>query len=126
MTILMDTDACIEVIRGNPMPLAAYPKATFVVSWISGFEVLSGLRGQRGAKSEVRARAFLDASQMLAFDSASAAEAANVRISLEQVGRPMGAYDTLLAGHALALGLPILTRNTAEFGRVAGLRVLTW
>lgn len=126
MTILMDTDSCIEVIRGNPVPLAAYPDADFVVSWISGFEVLSGLRGQRSPKVEARARAFLEASHLLGFDAGSAAEAANVRISLEQVGRPIGAYDTLLAGHALSLGVPILTRNTAEFGRVPGLQVLTW
>lgn len=126
MTILMDTDSCIEIIRGNPVPLDAYPDATFVVSWISGFEVLSGLRGKRSPKSEARARAFLEASHLLGFDEGSAAEAANVRIILEQAGRPIGAYDTLLAGHALSLGVPILTRNTAEFGRVPGLQVLTW
>jgi tRNA(fMet)-specific endonuclease VapC len=40
--------------------------------------------------------------------------------------QPIGAYDALLAGHALALGTVFVTRNTREFGRAPGLGVEDW
>jgi tRNA(fMet)-specific endonuclease VapC len=123
---LLDTDACIEIIRGNPAPLEAWPEADFVISTVSRFEIQSGLRGRAGSKREQRAQAFLDAANTLDFNSEAADQAAALRIRLESEGQPIGAYDTLLAGHALALGLPVVTRNGKEFQRVPGLRLLSW
>jgi tRNA(fMet)-specific endonuclease VapC len=34
--------------------------------------------------------------------------------------------DTLIAAHALSLGLPLVTNNVGEYARVAGLRVEDW
>lgn len=126
MTILLDTDACIEIIRGNPAPLERFPEAIFWVSWISGFEILSGLRGRRGTKAEKRAKAFLAEANMIGFEAEAAHCAADVRIILEESGKRIGSYDTLLAGHALAHNIPLLTRNGAEFERVPRLQVLSW
>jgi tRNA(fMet)-specific endonuclease VapC len=124
--LLLDTDACIEVIRGNPEPIDQHPDAVIVISTVSRFEILSGLRRSRGGKRERRARAFVDAVETLHFDEAAADQSAAVRIYLENKGTPIGAYDLLLAGHALALGCPILTGNVHEFERVAGLEIATW
>jgi len=125
-SLLMDTDACIEIIRGNPAPLDCHPDHRCVISAVTRYELLSGLRRSRGGKREQRARAFLDAVETLDFDSAAAARAAAVRIDLEARGTPIGAYDTLLAGHALALDIPLLTGNECEFSRVKGLELKTW
>jgi tRNA(fMet)-specific endonuclease VapC len=38
----------------------------------------------------------------------------------------IGPYDILLAGHAIAAGLTLVTDNTGEFGRVVGLPVENW
>lgn len=38
----------------------------------------------------------------------------------------IGAYDVLLAGHAIAAGLTLVTDDTGEFGRVVGLSVENW
>lgn len=125
--ILLDTDACIEIIRGNPAPLGVYPEPTvYILSSISRFEILSGLRNQKSSKREKRARAFLDAVETCAFDGVAAEEAALVRIYLETKGLSIGAYDLMLAGHALALGVPLLTGNVREFERVPRLKVLSW
>ena len=62
----------------------------------------------------------------LPFDSAAAREAARIRAELESQGCPIGPYDVLLAGHALAAGLILVSANTAEFSRVAGLAVENW
>jgi tRNA(fMet)-specific endonuclease VapC len=62
----------------------------------------------------------------LPFDSAAAKQAARIRAELESQGCPIGPYDVLLAGHALAAGLILVFANTAEFSRVAGLAVENW
>ena len=49
-----------------------------------------------------------------------------LRADLERSGRPIGGNDLLIAAHALSLGLILVTHNTREFGRVAGLRVEDW
>lgn len=40
--------------------------------------------------------------------------------------QPIGPFDNLLAGHAIALNAVFVTHNTGEFRRVAGLRVEDW
>ena len=60
------------------------------------------------------------------FDIADAEEAARVRAFLEDQGTPIGPYDTLLAGHAISLGVTIVTANVKEFSRMPGLRVENW
>ena len=41
-------------------------------------------------------------------------------------GRPIGAYDVLIAGCGLARGLIVVTSNVGEFQRVSGLVVENW
>ena len=64
-----------------------------------------------------------------AFNEAAAHHAGFVRAYLARLkpnAQPIGAYDVLLAGHALALGAVLVTHNTAEFSRVPGLAVEDW
>lgn len=56
-----------------------------------------------------------------------AAEAtAKARAILKRRGRPIGAYDILIAGTALAHDLTVVTANFREFRQVEGLRVEDW
>jgi len=55
-----------------------------------------------------------------------ARKAGNVRAALEPVGRPIGAYDLLIAGQARRRGARLVTANGAEFGRVADLLWEDW
>ena len=64
--------------------------------------------------------------EVLPFDLAAAEQAAKVRAQLETQGTPIGPVDTLIAGIALSRNLTVVTRNTREFGRVAGLAVENW
>ncbi len=64
-----------------------------------------------------------------AFDAAAAHHAGFVRAFLANLkpnAQPIGGYDALLAGHALALGAVFVTHNTKEFSRVPGLNVEDW
>jgi len=60
------------------------------------------------------------------FGAAAAGLAGEVRATLARSGTPIGPYDTLIAGHALALGVSLVTRNPREFDRVDGLSVERW
>ena len=51
---------------------------------------------------------------------------ATIRTHLEKTGTPIGANDTLIAAHALALDCTLITDNETEFSRVPGLRVENW
>lgn len=64
--------------------------------------------------------------EFLSFNMSSAQEAAKVRAHLELKGTPIGPVGTMIAGIALANNLTVVTRNTREFERVAGLRVENW
>ncbi len=44
----------------------------------------------------------------------------------EKRGIPIGPLDTLIAAHALRLGVALVTNNTAEFSRVNGLTIEDW
>ncbi len=62
----------------------------------------------------------------LPFDDGAAAIAGRVRAQLAVTGTPIGPYDLQIAAIALAHGLTVVTHNTKEFKRVAGLQVEDW
>jgi tRNA(fMet)-specific endonuclease VapC len=49
-----------------------------------------------------------------------------VAAALARRGEPIGTFDTLLAAHALSLGLTVITNNTKHFSRVPGLALENW
>ncbi|MHB1292986.1 MAG: PIN domain-containing protein, partial [Sulfuricella sp.] len=51
---------------------------------------------------------------------------ADIRNKLERAGTPIGPNDLLIASHARALGLTLVTDNVREFSRVPGLAVENW
>jgi tRNA(fMet)-specific endonuclease VapC len=63
---------------------------------------------------------------VIPFDAEDARAAASIRADLEHKGTPIGPYDTLIAGQALARGLTVVTGNRREFERVEGLAVDDW
>ncbi len=49
-----------------------------------------------------------------------------IRASLEKRGQIIGAYDLLIAAHALSKNLILITNNTGEFSRIPGLSLQNW
>lgn len=64
--------------------------------------------------------------QPVPFDAPADDIYAEIRALLERAGTTTGAHDYLIAAHALALGLTLVTANTREFARVPNLRVENW
>jgi tRNA(fMet)-specific endonuclease VapC len=83
-------------------------------------------KSRNPARSAAIQRAFLNRDVSLPFDDVAAEQYAPVRAALESAGRPIGAYDLLIASIALAHGLTVVTHNVARFSRVPGLSVEDW
>jgi tRNA(fMet)-specific endonuclease VapC len=63
---------------------------------------------------------------LLAFEPEDAKVAGRVRAAMEAVGKPIGAYDLLIAGQALRHQVTLITANGKEFRRVKGLEWEDW
>jgi len=64
--------------------------------------------------------------EIAVFDTTAAAHFGQIRADLARLGKPIGPYDMMIAGHARSLGLVLITNNVKEFRRVSGLRVENW
>jgi len=63
---------------------------------------------------------------LLSFDEEDARVAGRIRATVEKIGRPIGAYDLLIAGQAIHHKLTLITANGKEFTRVKGLVCEDW
>ncbi len=134
MDYLLDTNACIALINGQPdrvrtrMQKATDAGARVLVSSIAVFELWYGV--DKSAKKEFnrkRLEKFLTGPILvLAFEDADARVAGSVRAALEAIGKPIGAYDLLMAGQALRHQVTLVTANVSEFSRVKGLAWQDW
>ena len=134
MDYLLDTNACIALINGQSAAVRArMQKATaagshVLASSIAVFELWYGV--SKSAKQEFnrkRLETFLAGPILvLPFEDADARVAGSARAALEAIGRPIGAYDLLIAGQALRHQLTLLTANVSEFSRLKGLHWQDW
>jgi tRNA(fMet)-specific endonuclease VapC len=125
---LLDSNAVIALMKGHSgflTRLRQHQPRDFGISAIVAHELFYGAyRGQRTAENLAR----VDALQfeVLDFDREDARQAGELRALLAAAGTPIGAYDVLIAGQALARDLTLVTHNTGEFQRVPGLRIEDW
>jgi tRNA(fMet)-specific endonuclease VapC len=131
---LLDTNACIALINGTPKEVrrrfqrAVTKEAIILVSSVVAFELWYGVgKSQRKESNAQRLEAFLAGPlEWTLFDEEDAREAGKLRAELEVAGKPIGAYDVLIAGQARRRGATLVTSNAGEFGRVAGLKWEDW
>jgi tRNA(fMet)-specific endonuclease VapC len=83
-------------------------------------------KSSRPAQNRMALIAFLSRIRVLPFDADAAREYGDIRQDLTQKGSLIGANDLLIAAHARALGLTLVTNNTREFERVERLTLENW
>ena len=131
MKYLLDTNTCIYLINGRHPELAKklsmISSTEVAVSSVVWFELMFGAaKSTKRSEVEQRLRTFARQIEILPLDASASEAAAVVRADLEESGKPIGSFDTLIAGHALALAATLVTHNTREFSRVRGLRMADW
>ena len=131
MILLLDTDTCIYVIRskapGVLRKFEDYAVGDIGVSSITVAELYSGVqKSQRPTQNGRALEQFLLPLTIAEFGQDAASAYGRVRAALEGDGAPIGPLDTLIAAHALSLGVTLVTNNVREFSRVPGLAVDNW
>jgi predicted nucleic acid-binding protein len=69
---------------------------------------------------------FLARVSCLPWDAAAATHFATIAVELHRVGTPMGTTDTMVAGHAIAVGAVLVAGNEDRFSHVGGLKTENW
>ncbi len=128
MKFLVDSNAVIALMKGNPGflgRLRQHQPPDFGIPAIVLHELFYGAcKGSRSAHNVARVEALQF--QTVEFDREDARQAGEIRAKLAADGTPVGPYDVLIAGQAVARALTLITLNTREFLRVPGLLVEDW
>jgi tRNA(fMet)-specific endonuclease VapC len=131
---LLDINACIALINDEPATIrvrlqkAIHAGSQVLVSSLAVFELWYGVtKSAREDFNRKRLEAFLSGPVLvLPFDDSDSRVAGEIRAALEAVGKPIGAYDVLIAGQALRHQLTLVTANVSEFSRVKDLKWQDW
>lgn len=129
MRYLLDANAIIALLNDVTSRAAKRVRRTkpgdVAISAIVAHELFYGaFKSQRTERNVtlVDALRFV----VLEFDKEDARQSGRVRALLAGKGTPIGPYDVLIAGQAIARDLTLVTHNTEEFRRVPGLRIEDW
>jgi tRNA(fMet)-specific endonuclease VapC len=125
----LDTNVVISLINRRASRLGEHVRShtleDIVISAIVLHELYFGsfASGRRDKNiSDVQSLRF----PILAFDAEDARQSGELRAALRMAGTPIGSYDILIAGQAVAKNLTLVTDNVREFNRVPGLTVENW
>jgi len=127
---MLDTNICIFTTKNKPPAVReAFERhhGQLCISTVTLMELFHGAEKSAFPERNLAVIEGLAARlEVLNYDSKAAAHTGQLRAELEKQGRPIGAYDLMIAGHARSQGLIVVTNNTSKFARVAGLRVEDW
>jgi tRNA(fMet)-specific endonuclease VapC len=126
---MLDTDTVSFALRGQgrvAARLLEHLPSQLRISSITLAELRFGAETRRSRRLHRLISTFIDSVAVVAFDERAADRFATVATSLARRGSPIGTLDTLMAAHALSLGLTFVTNNTQHFARVVGLKVENW
>ena len=125
---LPDTNVIIAwTARGDPAVTQsmALHRSSLVLSSIVFHELCFGAFNSQRVDRNLREIDALGI-PILDFERDDARAAGEIRATLRRRGTPIGPYDVLIAGQALARGMTLVTANQAEFSRVEGLILADW
>ena len=131
MIYLLDTNVCIHLLNEKHPTILQHIRrhspADIALCSVVKAELLCGARRSQRVDANLQLlKAFFAPLQSLPFDDACAEHYGQIHANLLALGTPIGPNDTLIAAIARAHDATLVTHNTDEFRRVAGLRVEDW
>lgn len=127
---MLDTNIASYIIRDASALLRArlkeIPEEAICLSSITQGEFIYGLSLKPEAtKLKKVVEMFLYRHEILPWDSDAARQYGVLRASLKQAGTPLSILDTMIAAHALANNVVLVTNDHA-FSRIQGLTLEDW
>ncbi len=130
LSYLLDASILSDLVRNPQGPVAAQiSKAgenNICTSIVVAAELRYGAAKSNSAKLAERIDLILSALEILPLETPADHYYASIRHHLARQGTPIGPNDLLIAAHALANDLTVVTANVREFSRVPGLKVENW
>jgi tRNA(fMet)-specific endonuclease VapC len=126
---MLDTDSVSFALRGQgrvASRILEHRPSEICISAITLGELRYGAARRNSSKLHELIDAFTANVAVMPFDEACAAHFGILASKLAERGSPIGEFDALIAAHAVALELTLVTNNVKHFARVAGLRVENW
>ena len=127
---LLDTNMVSDMVR-HPQGIVANRIAvigedTIATSIVVAAELRYGAAKAGSSRLADRIDQVLSAMEVLSLEPPADRHYAEIRLQLTRQGAPVGPNDLLIAAHALATGLVVVTANVREFSRIPGLGVENW
>lgn len=131
MKLMLDTNICIYLIKQRPEIVLKrfldYQLGEIGISSVTLAELRYGVAKSRHRRENANALdEFIIPLEIAPFDEAAAQAYGDIRAALEKSGTPIGSMDMMIAAHAVAMGVTLVTNNTREFSRVPNLCVVDW
>ncbi len=131
MIHLLDTNVCIHLLNESQSQVINnfrrhHPADIVLCSMVKAELLYGARRSQRREANLQLLKAFFAPLRSLPFDDECAEHYGQIHADLLTQGKPIGPNDTLIAAIARAHDVTLITHNTGEFGRVAGLRMEDW
>ena len=127
---LLDTNAVSQLVRQPDgevaRRVAALEPGSFAISVVVAAELRYGAERRGSSRLSRQLEAVFSAIDVLPLEEPVDRHYGAIRSELERVGQPIGSNDLLIAAHAKALGVTLVTNNLGEFRRVSGLVVEDW
>jgi len=129
LEFMLDTDTVSLALRGQwgvPARLLEHAPSQVGMSSITLAELRYGADTVGSRRLHGLIDTFTRSVAVVPFDRDAADRFGRVALALAKRGEPIGTFDTLIAAHALTLGVTLVSNNTKHFQRVAGLKTVTW
>lgn len=127
---VLDTNTLIYFFKGSggvSRRLLATSPQELAIPAIVLFELEYGIaKSTSPRKRQAQLKEMCSLITVLPIGNREARQAALIRAQLDKKGTPIGPYDVLIAGTALAIQGTLITRNTGEFSRVGNLKTENW
>ena len=129
-TYLLDTNVISDLVR-NPtgavfQQISKIGETQVCTSIVVACELRYGAQKRGATELHLRVEGILRRLDVLPLEPPVDEHYAEIRTLLEQAGTPIGPNDLLIAAHALALNLTLVTDIGREFERVPALKVINW
>ena len=127
---MLDTNIVIYTMKNRPKRVrSAFKKhdGQMCISSVTLGELIYGAEKSMAPEQNIAdIESMISRLEVRPFDSQAAIHFGQIRAALATIGKPIGPYDAMIAGHARALGLVLVSNNETEFRRVPGLMLGNW
>ena len=126
---ILDTDVCIEILRGNKQVLETRSQMVDLVAttWITACELFYGAaNSSKPQQNQLLVQEFLATLPLLDFNHAAAELFGRHKTMLRQAGNIVADADLMISAITLAQGATLVTGNPRHYERIPHLLIENW